>query len=316
MNGQPFTTGTIPFGATVDVTRGAVVLDAERGHAEGHRRGRRSRPRSCSRRGTDSGKPVVELRLAKGDFSTCRSAPSGARAPAATIVRQVWGDGKGHFRTKGRYASATVRGTRWLTADRCDGTLMRVQRGVIARERLPEPPPGHPAAGRTTSPGRNGAAQSRLALPGEALAQPLALVARQRPVGQRRPHRRGRPAARPGADAELVRVRPHAHRLPPGAVLGEREPSHHRSPPQQHPVVLGDVALVEAPYMGRRIQPAWRKSEGVLHEPSTIAKYALATSLERPSQLRVAVWRSPPGRTSAVPRASCGKPASLGTARE
>ena len=30
---------------------------------------------------------------------------------------------KGKFRTKGRYAAATVRGTKWTIADRCDGTL-------------------------------------------------------------------------------------------------------------------------------------------------------------------------------------------------
>jgi hypothetical protein len=43
----------------------------------------------------------------------------------------LWGSGKGQFRTKGRYAAATVRGTIWLTADRCDGTFVRVRRGVI-----------------------------------------------------------------------------------------------------------------------------------------------------------------------------------------
>ena len=37
----------------------------------------------------------------------------------------------GHFRTKGKYSSATVRGTAWLTIDRCDGTLTVVQRGTV-----------------------------------------------------------------------------------------------------------------------------------------------------------------------------------------
>ena len=46
-------------------------------------------------------------------------------------MRQIWGDGKGSFRTRGRYASATVRGTKWLTSDRCDGTNVKVTRGVI-----------------------------------------------------------------------------------------------------------------------------------------------------------------------------------------
>ena len=48
------------------------------------------------------------------------------------MIRQLWGNGSGHFRTKGRYAAATVRGTNWLTADRCDGTQVKVRRGVVA----------------------------------------------------------------------------------------------------------------------------------------------------------------------------------------
>jgi len=40
--------------------------------------------------------------------------------------------GKGSFRTRGRNAAATVRGTRWGTQDRCDGTLVIVQRGRVS----------------------------------------------------------------------------------------------------------------------------------------------------------------------------------------
>ena len=43
----------------------------------------------------------------------------------------MWGDGKGKFRTKGQFSSATVRGTRWVVIDRCDGTLTRVVRGSV-----------------------------------------------------------------------------------------------------------------------------------------------------------------------------------------
>jgi hypothetical protein len=46
-------------------------------------------------------------------------------------VRQLWGSGKGNFRTVGSYASATVRGTIWLTADRCDGSQVTVRQGVV-----------------------------------------------------------------------------------------------------------------------------------------------------------------------------------------
>ena len=92
-------------------------------------------------RGVDRKKPVAELRLVKGDFSVCpkrKKSSVGRTAAAATTVRQLWGDGNGSFRTRGRYASATIRGTKWLTADRCDGTQVKVVRGVIGVADLPQ----------------------------------------------------------------------------------------------------------------------------------------------------------------------------------
>jgi hypothetical protein len=47
-------------------------------------------------------------------------------------VRRLWGKGQGRFRTRGRYASGTVRGTNWLTQDFCEGTLTRVVEGVVS----------------------------------------------------------------------------------------------------------------------------------------------------------------------------------------
>jgi hypothetical protein len=41
-------------------------------------------------------------------------------------------DHGGRFRTRGRYAAATVRGTVWTMSDRCDGTLTVVQRSTVA----------------------------------------------------------------------------------------------------------------------------------------------------------------------------------------
>jgi ferric-dicitrate binding protein FerR (iron transport regulator) len=48
-----------------------------------------------------------------------------------SVLGKLWGSGKGKFRTSGKYASATVRGTIWLTQDECDGTLIRVKRGTV-----------------------------------------------------------------------------------------------------------------------------------------------------------------------------------------
>jgi hypothetical protein len=131
VNGAPFAGGTIPYNATVDVTRGAVVITADVGTLKVNGAGRVSAVFKLLR-GRDKGKPVVELRLVKGDFSVCpKRKPSGLGATEAKTVRQIWGDGKGRFRTRGRYSAATVRGTKWLTADRCDGTQTKVTRGVV-----------------------------------------------------------------------------------------------------------------------------------------------------------------------------------------
>ena len=54
-------------------------------------------------------------------------------------VRKLWGDGRGRFRTRGRYGAATVRGTKWLTLDRCDGTKVRVVRGKVSVRDLVRP---------------------------------------------------------------------------------------------------------------------------------------------------------------------------------
>jgi hypothetical protein len=37
----------------------------------------------------------------------------------------------GNYQTRGGYSAATVRGTEWDTADRCDGTLTVVHRGTV-----------------------------------------------------------------------------------------------------------------------------------------------------------------------------------------
>jgi hypothetical protein len=46
--------------------------------------------------------------------------------------RKLWGSGKGNYTTSGSHGSATVRGTTWLVADRCDGsTLFKVAEGTV-----------------------------------------------------------------------------------------------------------------------------------------------------------------------------------------
>jgi hypothetical protein len=79
----------------------------------------------------------------KGQIARSQCAPlKGARAVAAAkkkkkkgpkaVLGKLWGNGKGRFRTTGKYSSATVRGTIWLTQDECDGTLTKVLRGTVS----------------------------------------------------------------------------------------------------------------------------------------------------------------------------------------
>ncbi len=78
---------------------------------------------------TKGSKPITQLKLtgklACGSGKKARSSAKGKK------VRRLWGDGKGRFRTRGRNAAATVRGTQWLTEDRCDRTKISVRRGTV-----------------------------------------------------------------------------------------------------------------------------------------------------------------------------------------
>jgi hypothetical protein len=132
VNGRPFTGGVIPFNSTVDVTHGAVNLASSSGQVRLTGNGRTTAAFVLAKTNVN-GTPVTEFRLTKGNFTVCpkRKTASAAAAPPTTVVRELWGNGKGNFQTRGRYAAATVRGTHWLTIDRCDGTLTKVVRGVV-----------------------------------------------------------------------------------------------------------------------------------------------------------------------------------------
>lgn len=137
LNGRPFAGGPVPFGPRVDVTNGTLRLTTATGTLLVSGRG--TLAIFVLVRGTDRGRPVVELRLAGGNFGACRRALAAfsAEKPPPKVVRHLWAKGKGRFRTRGRYAAATVRGTGWRTADRCDGTLIRVTQGTLQVSDLP-----------------------------------------------------------------------------------------------------------------------------------------------------------------------------------
>ena len=74
----------------------------------------------------------IELRLSE-KLTGCPKArkASIAQSKRKPKSRRLWGSGKGKFRTRGSYSSATVRGTKWLVQDSCTTTLTRVTQGVV-----------------------------------------------------------------------------------------------------------------------------------------------------------------------------------------
>ena len=82
----------------------------------------------------------VDVHLRGGSFARRCKARASIVADARRRkrrVRRLWArDSSGLYSTYGLNSVATVRGTRWLTVDRCDGTLTRVTKGaVVVRNR-------------------------------------------------------------------------------------------------------------------------------------------------------------------------------------
>jgi hypothetical protein len=122
----------IPIGSQVDTTRGTISITAGLGG------GRTNTSQFFDGLFTIFQKRArnayMTLRLDGGNFRICarRSLTTlGADVKRKKPVRRLWGSGRGRFTTRGRYSSATVRGTKWLTQDQCNGTLTRVVRGVV-----------------------------------------------------------------------------------------------------------------------------------------------------------------------------------------
>jgi hypothetical protein len=142
-------TGTtaIPLGSTIDATHGKVTLTV-------------GLPHGLTQTGdfydgefvlTQTSTGMTVLTLAGGSFAGCPGSSSSATTNAAastggattdralaaaakkptTVVRQLWGNAHGDYTTKGRYGSAAVSGTIWLTQDRCDGTYVKVTKDNV-----------------------------------------------------------------------------------------------------------------------------------------------------------------------------------------
>ena len=125
----------IPVGSVVDTRFGTVELTVAVDRADATESGRfYSGPFQVFQDDVVGTGADLELRGGKS-FAGCPPGQKGPGVASASkrrkVVRRLWAEARGRFRTKGRFAAATVRGTRWMTADRCDGTLVSVREGAV-----------------------------------------------------------------------------------------------------------------------------------------------------------------------------------------
>jgi hypothetical protein len=121
----------VRVGSLVDTRQGVVHLTSARGQAGSVQSGdfargvfRVSQPPAAA--------GLTVLALKGGRFERCSSG-----APAKTAIRRLRAHADGSFRTSGRFAYATVVGTKWAMTDTCSGTLTVVSAGeVIVRDRV------------------------------------------------------------------------------------------------------------------------------------------------------------------------------------
>jgi hypothetical protein len=119
----------LPSGAVVDALKGSINITASTGQ------------KGKTVTGTFGGavfkliqahNGLTTLNLVEGAFSgaptyaTCKAhkaTDATASAASSKTLQLLHASAHGKFRTSGRYSAATVRGTQWTIADRCDGTL-------------------------------------------------------------------------------------------------------------------------------------------------------------------------------------------------
>jgi hypothetical protein len=125
----------IPVGSYLDTRKGTVRLQSAANSSGKRKNGdfsggifqvKQSKKRSAKGR--------TDLFLKSGNFKKCRSARSGEASAALSrrTIRRLRSSASGSHRSSGKRSAATVRGTKWTVADRCDGTLTTVQSGSVS----------------------------------------------------------------------------------------------------------------------------------------------------------------------------------------
>jgi hypothetical protein len=128
---------SIPIGSSVDATKGTVNMVTATGTGKKTQSGQFAGGAFLVKQGKGA-QGLTELVMQGASFKGCPAAKGAAkRAERATgaakkRTRRLFGNAHGHFRTRGRFSTATVRGTKWMMQDTCSGTLTKVTRGSVS----------------------------------------------------------------------------------------------------------------------------------------------------------------------------------------
>lgn len=125
----------IPIGSTLDPKKGVLQVATARNRTGGQQFASVSEGRFMVLQRGDR-RPVTELQLA-GPLPDCRGSSARQRAAKRRPPRKLRVDERKNKRkvvrlvVRGKYSTAAPRGTAWMTEDRCDGTLTRVESGSV-----------------------------------------------------------------------------------------------------------------------------------------------------------------------------------------
>jgi hypothetical protein len=123
-------TGRYPAGTEVDANDGVVRVTSDRPDGD-TQSGEFSDGRFQIAQ--EEGSATVTLKLTGGDLSQCET--KAAKRDDSTVggpeIRHLFADAEGSFETEGRFATASVRGTKWKLVDACFGTLTGVASGEV-----------------------------------------------------------------------------------------------------------------------------------------------------------------------------------------
>jgi hypothetical protein len=142
----------IPSGAVIDASRGTLkittALPGGAGARDAAAKGKHPKAKAKTQSGnfggaifklTQAHTGLTNLSLVEGAFkgapsyALCKAHKAADASIASTRTLQLLkASAHGKFRTSGRYSAATVRGTVWTVADRCDGTLTHVIADSVA----------------------------------------------------------------------------------------------------------------------------------------------------------------------------------------